>query len=1004
MKKNLILPLAVALVCAKTAIAADEVHWTVTGQNSVTVNWHGTANENVLSYRLGSGAKVRAVAKHPTPMPYAAKGTFWEATLTGLKENSQYAYAIGNGPERNFKTPPPRGAANFTVYAQGTIGDTGKYFNAGVIQDLIAAGKPSFVIGLGDLSLGSVNGQASVNQHFNDVMAWSREAAYMPVWGDMDARNNAKDNFKNYKGRFVVPNSQASPGSPVAGGEDWYWFDYGNTRFITLPEPWAGAWADWKTKANKLMAEAQAAPNVKFIVTFAHRPAYSSGHFVGSPVLKGMLDAFGDKYSKYVLNVNSHSADYERSHPQHGVVHVTAGIGGQNLMQDGKCLWLTCAKPTWSAYRAMHQGALKLHFSDTAIAGSFICGPAGGGVNDVKCAKGSVVDKFTIAAKSVVPTAAKPVSAVAASAAVPPTMAATVSTATCNKVALSVSGLINDGGYSYRLNRSFGTAADNKNSWSASKLRLFENGVEIGPAHTGHPAIRSSGGGRFSHWVDNAGKESLRFSASNNSNPATNGKAYTYCIAGTTAAVGDSQAPSVPASVKAVAASSSQINVSWAKSSDNTAVTGYRIYRNGVQLANTTYLSFPSTGLAAGTSYSYTVAAYDAAGNLSATSTTVSAKTTSTAAPAPTPAPAPTASCARAPASSVVVNVRDKGATPNDSSNDTPAIQSAIDQAAATGGTAYVPDGTYMIDTFKRVMMKSGVTLKLSSGAILKAIGSNRPIYDVIRVEYASNVNIIGGTVQGDRYSHSGTGGEHGHGIEVWGGKNVVIEGVTAKEAWGDGVYVGSGSANVTLCSVIADNNRRQGLTLTDVDGVLVKNSVFKGSNGTIPYAGIDIEPNVSEFVRNVKILNSQMINNKGPGLQFGFSSPQAAATSGVTNVTVDGNTIANNGVPGSNYYASGVVIHAQKAGGIAFTNNIVKNSAQDGIAIVGGTKNTRITGNTITGSGINNNVDRYIGNGIMIYDSGTTGNVVINNTIYDNKVNIYDGVGGNTISPNTLR
>ncbi len=1003
MKKILAIPLALSLVCAKTAIAADEIHWTITGQDSVTINWHGTASENALNYRLGSGAKIRVAAKHPTPMPFAVKGTFWEAKITGLKENSQYAYSIGSSAERNFKTPPPRGAANFTVYAQGTIGDTGRYFNTGVIQDMIAAGKPSVVIGLGDLSLGSSNGQASVHQHFNDVMAWSKQAAYMPVWGDVDARNTAKDNFKNYKGRFAVPNSQASPGSPLAGGEDWYWFDYGNTRFITLPEPWVGAWADWKTKADKLMAEAQAAPGIKFIVTFVHRPAYSSGHYAGSAELKGILDSLGDRYNKYVLNVNSHSTDYERSNPQHGVVHVTAGIGGQNLMQDGKCLWLTCNKPAWSAFRAMHQGALKLYFSDTAIAGSFICGPAGGGVNDVKCTKGSVIDKFNIAAKSTTPTAVKTTQTVTAATvtSMPLTMAAAVSTASCNKITFSTSSLIKEGSYAYRINKSFGTPADSKTSWVRSQLRVFENGVEIGPGHTGHAAIRASGGGRYSHWVDNNGKESLRFSATNNSNPATNGRTYAYCVNGTAAVAGDTQAPSVPASVKATAVSASQINISWVKSTDNAGVSGYRIFRNGSQLANTTYLSFPSTGLSAGTSYSYTVAAYDAAGNVSSQSATVTAKT-SGGTTTTTPPPATTASCARTPGSSVVVNVRDKGATPNDSSNDTTAIQAAIDQAASTGGTAYVPDGTYMIDTFKRVMMKSGVTLKMSSGAVLKAIGSNRSIYDVIRVEYVSNVNIIGGTVQGDRYSHSGTGGEHGHGIEVWGGKNVVIEGLTTKDAWGDGVYVGAGAANVTLCSVIADNNRRQGLTLTSVDGVLVKNSVFKNSNGTIPYAGIDIEPNVSEFVRNVRILNSQMSYNKGPGLQFGFSSSQAAATSGIANVTVDGNTIANNGVPGSNYYASGVVVHAQK-GGIVFSNNIVKNSAQDGIILVGGTKNARITGNTVTGSGFNNNVDRNIGNGILIWDPGTTGNVVINNTIYGNRINLYDGVGGNTISPNTI-
>lgn len=35
-----------------------------------------------------------------------------------------------------------------------------------------------------------------------------------------------------------------------------------------------------------------------------------------------------------------------------------------------------------------------------------------------------------------------------------------------------------------------------------SCLRLFENGMEVGPAHSDHDAIRALGGGRFSHWGD----------------------------------------------------------------------------------------------------------------------------------------------------------------------------------------------------------------------------------------------------------------------------------------------------------------------------------------------------------------------------------------------------------------------------------------------------------------------------------------------------------------------
>lgn len=102
----------------------------------------------------------------------------------------------------------------------------------------------------------------------------------------------------------------------------------------------------------------------------------------------------------------------------------------------------------------------------------------------------------------------------------------------------------------------------------------------------------------------------------------------------------DTQAPSVPANLTASAVSSSQINLSWDASTDNTAVTSYRVFRNGAQIGTPVGTTFADTGLQAGTSYAYTVRAVDGAGNVSGQSNSVSA--TTQAAPAPIPTPPPT--------------------------------------------------------------------------------------------------------------------------------------------------------------------------------------------------------------------------------------------------------------------------------------------------------------------------------------------------------------------------
>lgn len=95
----------------------------------------------------------------------------------------------------------------------------------------------------------------------------------------------------------------------------------------------------------------------------------------------------------------------------------------------------------------------------------------------------------------------------------------------------------------------------------------------------------------------------------------------------TPAAPSDTQAPTAPASLAAVAASASQINLNWSASTDNVGVTGYRVYRGAVLVGSPTAASYSDTGLAASTLYSYTVKAIDAAGNLSAASNTASATT-----------------------------------------------------------------------------------------------------------------------------------------------------------------------------------------------------------------------------------------------------------------------------------------------------------------------------------------------------------------------------------------
>jgi hypothetical protein len=76
---------------------------------------------------------------------------------------------------------------------------------------------------------------------------------------------------------------------------------------------------------------------------------------------------------------------------------------------------------------------------------------------------------------------------------------------------------------------------------------------------------------------------------------------------------GDTQAPSAPGTLTA-SVRRHRVTLSWGAATDNVRVVGYRVLRNGVQVAQVSGQSFRDTP-ASGT-YSYTVTAVDAAGNV----------------------------------------------------------------------------------------------------------------------------------------------------------------------------------------------------------------------------------------------------------------------------------------------------------------------------------------------------------------------------------------------------
>ncbi|MDA8242454.1 MAG: fibronectin type III domain-containing protein, partial [Nitrospiraceae bacterium] len=118
------------------------------------------------------------------------------------------------------------------------------------------------------------------------------------------------------------------------------------------------------------------------------------------------------------------------------------------------------------------------------------------------------------------------------------------------------------------------------------------------------------------------------FDAAGNNSSLSGPVSVTTPAAVTTTAVTDTQAPSVPTNLTTIAVSSSQINLSWTSSTDNAGVSGYKVYRDGTYITSVSSASYVDKGkLAPSTTFTYTVSAFDAAGNNSALSSPVSVTT-----------------------------------------------------------------------------------------------------------------------------------------------------------------------------------------------------------------------------------------------------------------------------------------------------------------------------------------------------------------------------------------
>lgn len=184
------------------------------------------------------------------------------------------------------------------------------------------------------------------------------------------------------------------------------------------------------------------------------------------------------------------------------------------------------------------------------------------------------------------------------------------------------------------------------------------------------------------------------------------------------------------------------------------------------------------------------------------------------------------------------------------------------------------------------VSIKSNTDVILNGTIKLKSNGLNQ--YYIVNLSGA-NINLSGsGQIIGDKFSHTGTTGEWGMGVNVSAGENIVISDITIKECWGDCIYVGNSSKNVTIQNCTLIDGRRQGISVSSANGVAIKNCNISNVNGTAPQYAIDIEPNIGDTIDNVLIDNVKAINCFGGFQTYGRAQGARIGTVTIRNSFVE--------------------------------------------------------------------------------------------------------------------
>ena len=229
----------------------------------------------------------------------------------------------------------------------------------------------------------------------------------------------------------------------------------------------------------------------------------------------------------------------------------------------------------------------------------------------------------------------------------------------------------------------------------------------------------------------------------------------------------------------------------------------------------------------------------------------------------------------------------------------------------------------------KVIILEKGVEIHAKSGAFQKTSDA------LLTFIQCNNIKIYGNEGIMCMNKAEYTEGEWRHLISLRSCRDFHIQDLTVRDSGGDGIYIagygrGSFSENIVIDNVLSLNNKRQGISIISGKNILISNSRFSDTSGTLPGAGLDIEPNnENDVIVDIRVDACTFSNNYHSGVMLALGKLKSSSLP--VSIYLSNSILRNNHSPEHPRSASEIIINANKdspvKGEVVFENCVIENS-----------------------------------------------------------------------------